>query len=181
YDSAIAATLEQVSDEGQRSDVAFPATLRLSFRKRSDLRYGENPHQRAAVYGDGSAQGVANAEPLQGKELSYNNLVDLDAAWELAREFAGENVAFCGIIKHTNPCGAATGATLAEAYRRALECDPVSAFGGVIGLNREVDAETATEIEKLFVEAIAAPKFSGEARQIFAAKKNLRLVEVAAQ
>src|SRR4051812_12082457 len=182
YDSAIASTLERVHANGNfqlKSQEGFPDTLRLSFKKVSDLRYGENPHQRAAMYSDGSATGVANARQLQGKELSYNNIVDLQAAWDLAHEFPVDPP-FCGIIKHTNPCGAATGATLAEAYRKALEADPVSAFGGVIGLNREVDHDAAGEIAKLFVEAIAAPRFSSEARDVFAAKKNLRLVEVTA-
>ena len=181
YDAAIASTLERIAEPGSelpRDDSEFPATLRLSFRKVSDLRYGENPHQRAAMYSNGSDAGVANARQLQGKELSYNNIVDLQAAWDLAQEFTDEP--FCGIIKHTNPCGAATGANLAEAYRKALEADPVSAFGGVIGLNREVDREAASEIAKLFVEAITAPKFSSAAREVFAAKKNLRLVEVEA-
>jgi phosphoribosylaminoimidazolecarboxamide formyltransferase/IMP cyclohydrolase len=181
YDSAIASTLEKVAVNGHfelpASGAGFPKILRLNLRKLADLRYGENPHQKAAVYSDGSETGVANARQLQGKELSYNNIVDLDAAWELAQEFS-EPV--CAIIKHTNPCGTAVGATLAEAYRGALECDPVSAFGGVIGVNRAVDAETATEMAKLFVEAIAAPSFSPEARQALAGKKNLRLVEVAA-
>jgi phosphoribosylaminoimidazolecarboxamide formyltransferase/IMP cyclohydrolase len=114
---------------------------------------------------------------LQGKELSYNNLVDLDACWELAQEFEEPAVI---IVKHTNPCGAATGKTILEAYQKALECDPASAYGGVIGINREVDGAAAEEIAKLFVEAIAAPGFSREARERFAAKKNLRLVEVKA-
>ena len=119
---------------------------------------------------------MANGKQLQGKELSYNNIVDLQAAWELAQEFE-EPV--CAIIKHTNPCGTATGKTLAEAYRRALECDPVSAFGGVIGVNRPIDAETAREMAKLFLEVIAAPGFDEEALKVFSSKKNLRLVEVA--
>ncbi len=139
------------------------------------LRYGENPHQRAALYVDGSGAGVAGAEQLQGKELSYNNLVDLDACWDLAQEFDEPAVA---IIKHTNPCGAATGANLLEAYRKALTSDPVSAYGSVIGVNREIDGDTAEEMAALFVEAIAAPAFSPEARARFAAKKNLRLVIV---
>ena len=112
---------------------------------------------------------------MQGKELSFNNLVDLDACWELAQEFEEATVI---IVKHTNPCGAATGATILDAYQKALACDPVSAFGGVIGINRAVDGAAAEEIAKLFVEAIAAPGFSPEARERFAAKKNLRLVEV---
>jgi phosphoribosylaminoimidazolecarboxamide formyltransferase/IMP cyclohydrolase len=139
------------------------------------LRYGENPHQRAALYSDGSGLGIAGATQFQGKELSFNNLVDLDACWELVQEFSEPAVI---IVKHTNPCGAATGATILEAYKKALAADPISAFGGVIGINREVDAEAAEEIAKLFVEAIAAPSFTAEARQRFAAKKNLRLVQV---
>ena len=179
YDSAIASTLERVGSNGHfalRSAEEFPATLRLAFRKVMDLRYGENPHQRAAMYSDGSAAGVANGRQIQGKELSYNNIVDLQAAWELAHEFS-EPV--CAIIKHTNPCGTATAANLAEAYRKALECDPVSAFGGVIGVNRAIDAQAAEEMSKLFVEAIAAPSFEPGALERFAGKKNLRLVEIA--
>jgi phosphoribosylaminoimidazolecarboxamide formyltransferase/IMP cyclohydrolase len=176
YDSAIASTLEQISPEKtQEAQPPFPATLRLSFRKVMDLRYGENPHQKAAMYTDGSAVGVANGRKLQGKELSYNNIVDLQAAWDLAQEF-DETV--CAIIKHTNPCGTATGKTLAEAYKRALECDPVSAFGGVIGVNRPIDGDAAEEMAKLFLEVIASPGFTEEARAKFASKKNLRLLEV---
>jgi phosphoribosylaminoimidazolecarboxamide formyltransferase / IMP cyclohydrolase len=183
YDSAIASTLERVSVDAfqlQPESAAFPSTLRLSFYKNLDLRYGENPHQKAAMYSDGSGTGVANARQLQGKELSYNNIVDLQAAWDLAQEFNenSDDSPFCAIIKHTNPCGAATGKTLAEAYRRALECDPVSAFGGVIGVNRPIDAEAAEEMHKLFLEVIAAPAFDGAAKAKFSTKKNLRLVEV---
>jgi len=178
YDSAIASTLERVAaPQGKVAldETGFPQTLRLSFQKAFDLRYGENPHQKAALYSDGLGKGVANGKQLQGKELSYNNIVDLQAAWDLAQEF---DEPVCAIIKHTNPCGTAVANTLAEAYRRALECDPVSAFGGVIGVNRPIDAETAGEMAKLFLEVIAAPKFDDAAREIFAAKKNLRLVEV---
>src|SRR5208282_2761052 len=133
YDSAIASTLERVgSDFELHSTQGFPKNLRLAFQKVADLRYGENPHQKAAIYADGSGAGVANARQVQGKELSYNNIVDLQAAWDLAQEFA-EPV--CAIIKHTNPCGTATGKDLLEAYKKAFECDPVSAFGGVIGVN----------------------------------------------
>jgi phosphoribosylaminoimidazolecarboxamide formyltransferase/IMP cyclohydrolase len=121
---------------------------------------------------------VASARQLQGKELSYNNIVDLDACWELVSEFGSTDDAAVAIIKHTNPCGAATGETVLEAYKRALEADPVSAFGGVIGINREVDAEAAEEIAKLFVEAIVAPRFTAEAVARFALKKNLRLLEI---
>src|SRR5581483_9361415 len=177
YDSAIASTLERVSANGrfQLHDAAeFPQTLRLAFQKVLDLRYGENPHQKAAMYSDGSGTGVANGRQLQGKELSYNNIVDLQAAWDLAQEFDEPVVA---IIKHTNPCGTATGKTLAEAYRRALECDPVSAFGGVIGVNRPIDLAAAEEMHKLFLEVIAAPSFTEDAKTKFASKRNLRLVE----
>ncbi|HEY6765106.1 MAG TPA: bifunctional phosphoribosylaminoimidazolecarboxamide formyltransferase/IMP cyclohydrolase [Candidatus Sulfotelmatobacter sp.] len=190
YDSAIASTLErrtldagaETGDESKADAEpgvtgGFPATLRFSFRKMQDLRYGENPHQKAAMYSDGSVTGVANARQLQGKELSFNNIVDLQAAWDLAQEF---DEPVCTIIKHTNPCGTGTGSNLAEAFTRALECDPVSAFGGVIGVNRAVDLAAAEEMYKLFVEVIAAPGFDEAAKAKFASKKNLRLVEVAA-
>jgi phosphoribosylaminoimidazolecarboxamide formyltransferase/IMP cyclohydrolase len=179
YDTAIASTLERVSTNGNfglhNEPAAFAETLRLSFKKVMDLRYGENPHQKAAMYSDGSVFGVANAHQIQGKELSFNNIVDLQAAWDLAQEF-DETV--CAIIKHTNPCGTATASTLVEAYKKALECDPVSAFGGVIGVNRPIDAEAAEEMAKLFLEVIAAPSFDDGAKAKFAAKKNLRLVEI---
>ena len=178
YDSAIASLLETIPAPGQLpSRDQFPQALRLAFSKLKDLRYGENPHQKAAVYSDGSNRGIANARQLQGKELSYNNLVDLDAAWELCREF---DEPMCAIIKHTNPCGAATGPDVLTAYKRALEADPISAFGGVIGINREIDEVAAEEIAKVFVEAIAAPSYSPTALARFAAKKNLRLLEVIA-
>jgi len=181
YDTAIANTLDRISAAPAPSEPApadnssFPPTLRINMPLAQSLRYGENPHQRAALYNDGSGLGIAGATQLQGKELSFNNLVDLDACWELAQEF-DEPAAI--IVKHTNPCGAATAHSVVEAYRKALECDPVSAFGSVIGINRPVDGEAAEEIAKLFVEAIAAPSFTPEARNRFAARKNLRLVEV---
>jgi phosphoribosylaminoimidazolecarboxamide formyltransferase/IMP cyclohydrolase len=181
YDAAIANTLDQIAEApapaaaAEPDAASLPQTLRIDFPLAQALRYGENPHQRAALYADGTGRGIAGARQLQGKELSFNNLVDLDACWELAQEFDEPAVI---IVKHTNPCGAATGESLAEAYRKALECDPVSAYGGVIGINREVDLATAEEISKIFVEAIAAPGFSAAARERFAAKKNLRLVEV---
>jgi len=178
YDSAIASTLERVNSNGHfelRQQEEFPANLRMSFQKVSDLRYGENPHQKAAMYSDRSGKGVANGRQVQGKELSFNNIVDLQAAWDLAQEFEEPVVA---IIKHTNPCGTATGKTLLEAYKKALECDPVSAFGGVIGVNRVIDGDTAEEMAKLFLEVIAAPGFDDAAKVKFASKKNLRLVEV---
>jgi phosphoribosylaminoimidazolecarboxamide formyltransferase/IMP cyclohydrolase len=181
YDTAIANTLDQIAEApapaaaAEPDTTSLPPTLRINFPLAQALRYGENPHQRAALYSNGSGLGIAGARQLQGKELSFNNLVDLDACWELAQEFDEPAVI---IVKHTNPCGAATGESLAEAYRKALECDPVSAYGGVIGINHEVDLETAEEISKIFVEAIAAPGFSAAARERFATKKNLRLVEV---
>ena len=187
YDTAIANTLDRIATEAPAADkpaapdaTALPKTLRISFPLAQSLRYGENPHQRAALYADGSGLGVAGARQLQGKELSFNNLVDLDACWELAQELkpTEADLPAVAIIKHTNPCGAATGATVLEAYKKALACDPLSAFGGVIGINQAVDGEAAEEIAKLFVEAIAAPSFTEEARQRFAAKKNLRLVEI---
>jgi phosphoribosylaminoimidazolecarboxamide formyltransferase / IMP cyclohydrolase len=186
YDAAIATTLERMEEapdahapaalDGAGIETeALPQTLRINLPRKQTLRYGENPHQRAALYADSSGLGVAGAAQLQGKELSFNNLVDLDACWELAAEF-DEPAAI--IVKHTNPCGAATGASVHAAYEKALACDPVSAFGGVVGINREVDGEAAEAIARLFVEAIAAPGFTAEARERFAAKKNLRLVEV---
>ena len=173
YDAAIASTLDGLADAA-----AMPTTVRLIRSMATPLRYGENPHQRAALYTDGSGKGIAAAQQLQGKELSYNNLVDLDACWELVAEFEAATEAAVAIVKHTNPCGVATGRTVAEAFRRALEADPVSAFGGVIGSAREVDGEAAEEIGKLFVEAIVAPSFTDEARQRLAVKKNLRLLVI---
>jgi phosphoribosylaminoimidazolecarboxamide formyltransferase / IMP cyclohydrolase len=183
YDAAIAGTLDRIAEAPAAAapavldEESLPSALRVNLPRSQSLRYGENPHQRAALYADGSGLGIAGARQIQGKELSYNNLVDLDACWELAQEFTETAVI---IVKHTNPCGAATGATVLEAYQKALAADPVSAFGGVIGINREADGAAAEEIGKLFVEAIAAPGFSAEARERFAAKKNLRLVEVKA-
>lgn len=171
YDRAIAAKLAQIGKETE----LLPAVLDVRVPRRMALRYGENPHQQAALYAAGSL-GIAGCEQLHGKELSYNNLVDLDACWQLVSEFSRPAVA---IIKHTNPAGCGENESLAEAYRLALACDPVSAFGGVIGVNREVDAETAAEMAKLFVEAVAAPAFSAGALEILQAKKNLRLVRVA--
>jgi phosphoribosylaminoimidazolecarboxamide formyltransferase/IMP cyclohydrolase len=169
YDAAISARLEQIDTPGP-----LPAELNLRAPKLRDLRYGENPHQSAALYGAPGA-GLAGAAQLHGKQLSYNNLVDLDAAFQLVYEFDSPAVA---IVKHTNPCGCAEQPSLAEAWRKALECDPVSAFGGVIGVNRAVDAEAAREIAKIFVEAIAAPGYSPEALEILSVKKNLRLMQV---
>ena len=160
---------------GTEDESGLPAYLDIRAPRALDLRYGENPHQKAALYSNRHG-GIAAAEQLQGKELSYNNLVDLDAAWQLIREFDNPAAA---IIKHTNPCGCAEASTLAESYRRAFEADPVSSFGGVLAFNRTVDRDTAAEIAKTFIEAIAAPGYDSAARELLAAKKNLRLLAVA--
>ncbi|MGO8068199.1 bifunctional phosphoribosylaminoimidazolecarboxamide formyltransferase/IMP cyclohydrolase [Rhizobium leguminosarum] len=144
---------------------------------KEEMRYGENPHQKAAFYVTGEKRpGVSTAALLQGKQLSYNNINDTDAAYELVAEFLPEKAPACAIIKHANPCGVATGSSLVEAYRRALACDSVSAFGGIIALNRTLDAETAEEIVKLFTEVIIAPDVTEEAKAIVARKPNLRLL-----
>jgi phosphoribosylaminoimidazolecarboxamide formyltransferase / IMP cyclohydrolase len=171
YDRAISARLARV---GAEDESGLPAFLDIRAPRALDLRYGENPHQKAALYSS-RLGGVAGAEQLQGKELSYNNLVDLDAAWQLIREFDHPAAA---IIKHTNPCGCAEMDTLAESYRRAFEADPVSAYGGILAFNRAVDRETAEEISKTFIEAIAAPGYEAAARELLAAKKSLRLLAV---
>ena len=153
---------------------AWPARLVLAGERREVLRYGENPHQSAAFYAGGPARpGVATARQLQGKELSYNNYNDTDAAFEAVAEFAEPA---CVVVKHANPCGVARGATPLEAYLKALACDPVSAFGGIVALNRPLDDATASEIAKLFVEVIVAPEATAGAQAIIAAKKNLRLL-----
>ncbi|QLF68840.1 bifunctional phosphoribosylaminoimidazolecarboxamide formyltransferase/IMP cyclohydrolase [Peteryoungia desertarenae] len=145
------------------------------------MRYGENPHQSAGFYVNGDQRpGVATATLLQGKQLSYNNINDTDAAFELVAEFPPEQGPACAIIKHANPCGVATGSSLVEAYKRALACDSVSAFGGIIALNQVLDADTATEIVKLFTEVIIAPSVTEEAKAIIAAKPNLRLLTTGA-
>ena len=189
YDSAIASTLPRLSLEGTAQDTTpapqntthFPQTLQLKYARSTTLRYGENPHQAAALYTDGSGTGVAAGLQLQGKELSFNNLVDLDACWNLVRELSPtpDSPPAIAIIKHTNPCGAAIGNSIQDAYLRALAADPVSAFGGVIGSSHEIDAPAAEEIAKLFVEAIVAPSFTPEALARFASKKNLRLLQIA--
>jgi phosphoribosylaminoimidazolecarboxamide formyltransferase / IMP cyclohydrolase len=157
----------------------FPDTLTLSATKHQELRYGENPHQKAAVYRaqGGVAHGLIGAAQIQGKDLSYNNFNDTDAAVELIAEFPAARAAVA-IIKHANPCGVATGDTLAEAYARAFDCDRVSAFGGIIACNQPLDAATARAITEIFTEVVVAPGANDEAKAIFAAKKNLRLLLV---
>ncbi|CAA9495687.1 MAG: IMP cyclohydrolase / Phosphoribosylaminoimidazolecarboxamide formyltransferase [uncultured Sphingomonadaceae bacterium] len=171
YDAAIAAWFASGEGDGP------PERLHLSFARVQSLRYGENPHQRAALYvpRGGAERGIAQAEQLQGKELSYNNLNDADAALELVAEFAG-GPPTCVIVKHANPCGVASGDTLLEAYRAAFQCDGVSAFGGIVAVNRPLDGETAEAITDIFTEVVVAPSATEEARARFAAKKNLRLL-----
>ena len=173
YDAAIAQWF------GRELDDPLPDYFAIGGRRLRMLRYGENPHQQAALYGvpDGRA-GAAGARQLQGKELSYNNLNDTDAALECLAEFGGGGEAACVIVKHANPCGVATGATTIEAYCKALRCDPVSAFGGIVALNRRLDAATAKDIVALFTEVIVAPGADDDAIAIVAAKKNLRLLVV---
>lgn len=171
YDALIADWLARETGE------AFPARKTIAGTLKEALRYGENPHQRAAFYVTGEARpGIATARQIQGKELSYNNLNDTDAAYELIAEFPPAEGPAVAIIKHANPCGAARGKTLAEAYARALACDPVSAFGGIIALNGRIDAQAARAITEIFTEVIIAPDASPEALEIFAKKKNLRVL-----
>jgi phosphoribosylaminoimidazolecarboxamide formyltransferase/IMP cyclohydrolase len=180
YDRAIAAYLERQSTfSDQRSaEELLPETIELTGSRLQTLRYGENPHQPAAWYSTGtSATGWASATRLQGKELSYNNLVDLEAARRLIAEFAdAESSPTAAILKHTNPCGTAMGETLLAAYQKALNADPVSAFGGIVALNRAIDAATATELTKLFLECVVAPGCEPEAAEILATKSKVRVL-----
>ncbi|KAB1074906.1 bifunctional phosphoribosylaminoimidazolecarboxamide formyltransferase/IMP cyclohydrolase [Methylobacterium planeticum] len=173
YDAAIANWLAgEIGGEGTPAFRAFGGQLAQG------LRYGENPHQSAAFYKSPGIvrKGVASARQLQGKELSYNNFNDTDAAYECVAEFDPSRTAAVAIIKHANPCGVAEGNDLLEAYERALACDPTSAFGGIVALNRSLDADAARKIVEIFTEVIIAPEASGEARAIIGAKKNLRLL-----
>jgi len=163
----------------KQEDITFPETLNISSKQKQVLRYGENPHQKAALYvNDDTVAGVANATQLQGKELSYNNIADTDAAFDLVSEFTttSDEVA-CAIIKHANPCGVAIGSDIIDAYRRALACDPVSAYGGILAFNTTFTGEMATELGKLFAEVIIAPAFDDAAKEILSRKKNLRILE----
>jgi phosphoribosylaminoimidazolecarboxamide formyltransferase/IMP cyclohydrolase len=171
YDSAVSTWMA-----AQQGD-ASPRRRTVAGTLAQVLRYGENPHQSASFYLDGSARpGVATAQQLQGKELSYNNINDTDAAFELASEFAVGDGPACAIIKHANPCGVARAETLKEAYAHAFDCDRTSAFGGIIALNQPLDGATAEEIAQIFTEVVIAPGADEDARRIFAAKKNLRLL-----
>jgi len=170
YDAAVSTWMAGAIGEETPRRRAFAGTLAQS------LRYGENPHQSAAFYTDGSARpGVATAKQWQGKELSYNNINDTDAAFELVADL-GTDTPACVIVKHANPCGVAKGATLAEAYARAFDCDRTSAFGGIIALNRTLDGATAEKISEIFTEVVIAPDADDAAKAMFAAKKNLRLL-----
>ncbi|HEY8740678.1 MAG TPA: bifunctional phosphoribosylaminoimidazolecarboxamide formyltransferase/IMP cyclohydrolase [Candidatus Dormibacteraeota bacterium] len=171
YDAAIAAYLS-----GLQPQEGWPRDFSLGGHKRQDLRYGENPHQTAALYTSGSGGGVAGAEQLHGIELSYNNIVDVDAAWALVQDLRRPAAA---IIKHTNPCGCAEAASIAEAYGRAFECDTTSAFGGIVALNQECDADTARRLAEIFVEVVAAPGYTAEALDILGVKKKVRLLRMA--
>jgi phosphoribosylaminoimidazolecarboxamide formyltransferase/IMP cyclohydrolase len=171
YDAAISNWFA----ERNREDM--PAYRAFAGRLKQELRYGENPHQKAGFYVSGDTRpGVASMIQHQGKELSYNNLNDTDAAFEIAAEFDPRQSAAVAIIKHANPCGVATGASLVEAYAQALKCDPISAFGGIVALNRPIDEAAALEITKIFTEVVIAPDATDEAKAIFAKKKNLRLL-----
>ena len=173
YDAAVSAWFA-----GQVGD-AYPPRKSFSGQLIQTMRYGENPHQSAAFYKTTTSApraGVITARQLQGKELSYNNVADTDAAYELVAEFAAAAAAACAIIKHANPCGVALGETLEEAYQRALECDPVSAFGGIVALNRRLDRAAALKIVEIFTEVVIAPEVDEDAAEVFAARKNLRLL-----
>lgn len=172
YDAAICAYL----DRTLAPEKEYPREKAIFLEKVQDLRYGENPHQTAAFYRDKQAEGgIASAKQLHGKELSFNNIVDIEAAYRIVSEFEQPAVA---IIKHTNPCGTGIGETLEQAYNKAFEADPVSAFGGIIGLNSKVDEATAKAMSSLFVEAIIAPEYDAAALNLLEAKKNVRLLQL---
>ncbi|MBL4813775.1 MAG: bifunctional phosphoribosylaminoimidazolecarboxamide formyltransferase/IMP cyclohydrolase [Rhodobacteraceae bacterium] len=171
YDAAVSTWMAGAIGQDKPRRAAFAGTLRQT------LRYGENPHQQAAFYTDGATRpGVSTAKQWQGKELSFNNIGDTDAAFELVAEFAPEDGPVCAIIKHANPCGVSRGATLVEAYRAAYDCDRTCAFGGIVALNQKLDEATALEIVKIFTEVVIAPDADAAARAVFASKKNLRLL-----
>ena len=176
YDGAISGYLSSLRADGSRS--RFPRILTRQWHQLQDMRYGENPHQHAAFYRDAVVGPglLAAYRQVQGKELSFNNVVDADAAWECARAFS---VPTCVIVKHANPCGVATARTTEQAYRRAFATDPTSAFGGILAFNRAVDAATARAVSEQFAEVVIAPGFADEAKKVFAGKSNLRVLELA--
>ncbi|HEX6692273.1 MAG TPA: bifunctional phosphoribosylaminoimidazolecarboxamide formyltransferase/IMP cyclohydrolase [Burkholderiales bacterium] len=175
YDGAIANYLSSLDAQRKRGE--YPATLSLQLHKLQDLRYGENPHQSAAFYRDDRpvAGSLASFRQVQGKELSYNNIADSDAAWECVKSFAEPA---CVIVKHANPCGVAVGSTLAEAYDKAFKTDPTSAFGGILAFNRALDAATAEAVSKQFAEVVIAPRVEADAQKVFAKKANVRVLEI---
>ncbi|MBX3589131.1 MAG: bifunctional phosphoribosylaminoimidazolecarboxamide formyltransferase/IMP cyclohydrolase [Ramlibacter sp.] len=176
YDGAISDYLSRIQDDGSHS--LFPGQANGRFIKLQDLRYGENPHQQAAFYRDlyPAPGSLVTAKQLQGKELSYNNIADADAAWECVKSFTDS--AACVIVKHANPCGVAVGADALEAYSKAFKTDPTSAFGGIIALNRTLDGPAAQAISKQFVEVLMAPAFTSEALEVFKAKANVRILQI---
>jgi len=182
YDTAIAGYLRALeeSEEGPEKDKKLPQAITIGLRKRLNLRYGENPHQHAALYLDqsllGRPYGIATANQLHGKEISYNNIVDADAAWQAVSDFEECTVA---VVKHTNPCGLASHPDQAEAYRRALDGDPVSAYGGIVAVNRPLSAEMAREMDSTFYEVVVAPSYEEEALALLQKKRNLRVLQVA--
>jgi phosphoribosylaminoimidazolecarboxamide formyltransferase/IMP cyclohydrolase len=175
YDGAIVNYLSSLDAQRKRGE--YPDTLSLQFRKVQDLRYGENPHQSAAFYRDDRPVpgGLAGYRQVQGKELSYNNIADADAAWECVKSFAEPA---CVIVKHANPCGVAVGATLAQAYDKAFKTDPTSAFGGILAFNRALDAASAEAVSNQFAEVVIAPRVEADAQKVFAKKANVRVLEV---
>lgn len=181
YDGAITNYLTSLgSDKSHQGRSAYPQTLNLAYEQVQQMRYGENPHQSAAFYRDlKQVDGaLANYVQLQGKELSYNNIADADAAWECVKSFSAADGAACVIIKHANPCGVAIGANALEAYDKAFKTDSTSAFGGIIAFNVELDGAAAQAVARQFVEVLIAPSFTAEAREVFAAKQNVRLLEI---
>ena len=180
YDGAIANYLSSLNDQQEhRERHPYPQTLHLAFERVQEMRYGENPHQLAAFYKDlaAPAGSLAHYRQLQGKELSFNNIADSDAAWECVKSISQDHAA-CVIIKHANPCGVAIADTAEHAYLKALQTDPTSAFGGIIALNRPCDEACALAIAKQFVEVLIAPSFTESAKAIFASKQNVRLLEI---
>jgi phosphoribosylaminoimidazolecarboxamide formyltransferase/IMP cyclohydrolase len=176
YDAAISNYLSALQEDGSKAE--YPAQMNATFVKVQDLRYGENSHQSAALYRDlyPAPGSLVTGKQLQGKELSYNNIADADAAWECVKSF---DTPACVIVKHANPCGVAVAGTPAEAYAKAFKTDPTSAFGGIIAFNREVDGAAAQLVSKQFVEVLMAPSFSAEALEIFKGKANVRLLQIA--
>ncbi|HZS81005.1 MAG TPA: bifunctional phosphoribosylaminoimidazolecarboxamide formyltransferase/IMP cyclohydrolase [Herbaspirillum sp.] len=181
YDGAITNYFTSLGADRQHATrSAYPGILNLHFEKVQDMRYGENPHQSAAFYRDVNRVdgALANYTQLQGKELSFNNIADADAAWECVKTFDAAGTVACVIVKHANPCGVAVGANPLESYSKALQTDPASAFGGIIAFNRELDGAAAEALARQFVEVLIAPSFSAAARQVFAARQNVRLLQI---